>query len=57
MSHPGQKVSIMLLGKCMEKFLIALEKNEAAVPKQNNTWLSMCLVVKVKYGAGKNSTA
>ena len=39
MRHPGQNVSIMLRGKCREKFLIALEKNEAAVPKQNNTLL------------------
>ena len=45
---PGQKVSIMLLGKGVEKLLIAPERMKQLGQSINNAQLWMCLVVKVK---------
>ena len=57
MSPPGQKGSNILLGKSREQLLIAPERMKRLGQSGNDTRLWMCLVVKVKSDAVKNSIA
>ena len=57
MSPPGQKVSNMLLGKSGGELLIAPEKMKGLGQSRSDTQLRMCLVMKVKSNAAKNSIA
>jgi len=52
---PGQKVSNILLEKSEEQLQIATERMKHLGQNSNNTQLWMCLVVKVKLDAVKNS--
>ena len=54
---PGQKGSNILLGKSREQLLIAPERMKRLGQSGNDTRLWMCLVVKVKSDAVKNSIA
>ena len=45
---PAQKVSNMLLGKSIEKLLIAPERMQQLGQSRSDAQLWMCLVVKVK---------
>ena len=56
MSLPGLKVSDMLLGKSRE-LLIAPERMKWLDQSRINTQLWMCLLMKVKSDATKNSIA
>ena len=55
MIPPGKKVSNMLLGKSGEQLLIVLERIKQLGQSRNNAQLWMCLVMKVKSDAVKNS--
>ena len=57
MSPPGQKGSNILLGKSREQLLIAPERMKRLGQSGNDTWLWMCLVMKVKSDAVKNNIA
>ena len=57
MSHPGQKVSNMLLGKSRGQLPIAPERIKHLGQSKNNAQLWMCLVVKVKSDVVKNNIA
>ena len=52
----GQKVSNMLPGKSKEQLLIAPERMKQPDQSGTEAQLWMCLVMKVKYDAIKNST-
>ena len=52
----GQKVSNMLLGKSKEQLLIAPERMKQPDQSGTEAQLWMCLVMKVKSDAIKNST-
>ena len=54
---PGQKVSNMLLGKSVEKLLIAPERMKQLGQSRNDTQLWMYLVVKVKSDVVQNNVA
>ena len=54
---PGQKVSNMLLGKSVEKLLIAPERMKQLGQSRNDAQLRMYLVVKVKSDVLKNNIA
>ena len=54
---PGQKVSNMLLGKSVEKLLIAPERMKQLGQSRNDAQLRMYLVVKVKSDAIKYNIA
>ena len=56
-SPPGQKVSNMLPGKSGGQLLTAPERMKRLGQSGNDTQLSVCLVMKVKSDAVKNSTA
>ena len=56
MSPPGLKVSNMLLGKSRE-LLIATERRKQLGQSRNDAQLWICLVMKVKSDAAKNSIA
>ena len=53
----GQQASNMLLGKSRGQLLIALERIKLLGQSRNDSQLWMCLVVKVKSSAVKNSIA
>ena len=53
---PGQKVSNMLLGKSKEQLLIDPERMKQLDQSGTEAQLWMCLVMKVKSDAIKNST-
>ena len=55
MSPPGLKVSNMLMGKNGEELLIAPERMKRLGQNRNDNQLWMCLVMKVKSDAAKNS--
>ena len=57
MSPTGQKVSNMLLGKSGEQLLIAPERMKQLGQNRNNANLWMCLVIKIKPDAVRNSIA
>ena len=57
MSPTGQKVSNMLLGKSGEQLLIAPERMKQLGQSRNNANLWMCLVIKIKPDAVRNSIA
>ena len=57
MSPPGPKVSNMLLGKSRGQLLIAPERMKQLGQSGTDAQLWMCLVVKVKPNAVKNSIA
>ena len=57
MSPPGRKVSNMLLGKSGGQLLIAPERMKQLGQSGNDAQLWMCLVMKVKSDAVKNSIA
>ena len=54
---PGQKVSNMLLGKSVEKLLIAPERMKQLGQSRNDAQLWMYLVVKVKSDVVQNNVA
>ena len=54
---PGQKVSNMLLGKSIEKLLIAPERMKQLGQSRNDAQLRMYLVVKVKFDVVQNNVA
>ena len=54
---PGQKVSNMLLGKSVEKLLIAPERMKQLGQSRNDAQLRMYLVVKVKSDVVQNNVA
>ena len=54
---PGQKVSNMLLGKSREQLLKAPEIMKQLGQSRNSVQLWMCLMMKVKSDAAKNSIA
>ena len=53
----GLKMSNMLLGKSGGELLIAPERMKQLGQRRNDTQLWMCLVIKVKSDAAKNSIA
>ena len=57
MSHPGWKVSSMVLGKSGGQLLIAPERMKWLGQSESDTQLWMCLVVKVKSDAEKDNVA
>ena len=57
MSPPGQKVSKMLLGKAGGKLVIAPVRMKWLGQSRNAAQLWVCLVVKGKASAVKNSSA
>ena len=57
MSPPGLKVSSMLLGKSEEELLVAPERMRWLDQSGNSAQLWICLVMKVKSNAAKNSIA
>ena len=57
MSPPGLKVSNMLLGKSEEELLVAPERMKWLDQNENSAQLWICLVMKVKSNAAKNSIA
>ena len=57
MNPPGLKVSSMLLGKSGGELLIAPERMKQLGQSENDTKLWICLVMKVKSNAAKNSIA
>ena len=54
---PGQKVSNTLLGKSIEKLLIAPERMKQLGQSRNDAQLRMCLLVKVKPDVVQNNIA
>ena len=54
---PGQEVSNMVLGKSKGQLLIAPERMKQFGQSRNNAQLWICLVVKVKSDAVKNTIA
>ena len=56
-SPPGLKVSNMLLGKSRGELLIATGRRKQLGQSRNDTHLWMCLIMKVKSDAAKNSIA
>ena len=54
---PAQKVSNMLLGKSIEKLLIAPERMQQLGQSRSDAQLWMCLVVKVNSDAVKKNPA
>ena len=57
MSPPGLKVSNMLLGKSRGELLIATGRRKQLGQSRNDTQSWMCLIMKVKSDAAKNSIA
>ena len=57
MSPPGLRVFNMLLWKSGGELLIASERMKQLGQSGNNAQLWMCLVMKAKSDAAKNSTA
>ena len=55
MSPPGPKVSNRLIGKSGGELLIAPERMKQLGQSRNDAQLWMCLVMKVKSDAAKNS--
>ena len=55
MSPPGKKISNMLLGKNRGQLLITPKRMKQLGQSRNDAQL--CLLVKVKFSAVKNSTA